>query len=189
MTGFSTGDSPTLATKPMLVQVGDETGTTPMQDTAVLTITAVGGNDGRRPLLMGAVAQPGVGFFYGHLDRWAALYDHQGLGKPVRLRDSRGDVLDQNGEVVRDGRVDVLGRYQNGLLVLYYGTQVGRSIASRDDVAAREEYIVDPATFGHFAEACRLTAANERVLSRLVSEISQQRRAVDPNSMVVNVEL
>ena len=37
--------------------------------------------------------------------------------------------------------------------------------------------------------ACRLTAANERVLSRLVSEISQQRRAVDPISMVVNIDL
>ena len=160
-----------------------------MQENAILTITAVGGNDGRRPLLMGAVAQSGVGFFYGHLDRWAALYDHQGLDKPMRLRDSRGDVVDPNGEVLRDGRVDVLGRYHGGLLVLYYGTDFGRPIVTRDDVATREEYNVDAATFGHFAEACRLTAANERVLSRLVSEISQQRRAVDPTSMVVNVDL
>ena len=36
-----------------------------MEPTATLSVTAVGGTDGRRPLLMGAVAQLGVGFFYG----------------------------------------------------------------------------------------------------------------------------
>ena len=62
-------------------------------------------------------------------------------------------------------------------------------MADQDALGAREEYRVDPIMFGHFAEACRLTAQNERALSRLVSEISQSRRAVDPKSMIVNVEL
>lgn len=43
--------------------------------------------------------------------------------------------------------------------------------------------------FTHFAEACRLTQTNERALGRLVAEISQQRRAVDPATMVVNLDL
>jgi hypothetical protein len=160
-----------------------------MEPTATLSVTAVGGTDGRRPLLMGAVAQLGVGFFYGHLDRWAALYDNQGLGKPVRLRDPRTDVFDDNGEITREGRVDVLGRFNDGLLILYYGTHAGQTIATKDDVAEREEYNIDPVTFSHFAEACRLTAKNDRTLSRLVSEISQQRRMVDPSTMVVNLDL
>lgn len=156
---------------------------------AIFSITAVGGSDGRRPLLMGAVAQPGVGFFYGHLDRWAALYDNKSLGKPIRLRDPRTDSFDENGEITFEGKVDVLARLQDARLVLYYGTKIGRAIASKDDVSGREEYSVDPVMFGHVAEACRLTASNERALSRLVSEISQKRRAVDPSSMIVNVEL
>lgn len=156
---------------------------------ALLSITAVGGSDGRRPLLMGAVAQSGVGFFYGHLDRWLALFDNQSLGKPIRLRDPRADSFDDNGEITWEGKVDVLSRLQDMRLVLYYGTHIGKPIDSRDDVDIREEYTVDPVMFGHFAEACRLVATNERALSRLVSEISQKRRAVDPSSMVVNVEL
>ena len=156
---------------------------------AILSITAVGASDGRRPLLMGAVAESGVGFFYGHLDRGAALYDTQSLGKPIRLRDPRTDSFDENGEITVEGKVNVLARLQDSRLVRYYGTQIGRAIASKDDVSAREEYSVDPAMFGHFAEACRLTAQNERTLSRLVSEIFQRRRTVDPGSMIVNVEL
>jgi hypothetical protein len=155
----------------------------------ILSITAVGGSDGRRPLLMGAIAQAGVGFFYGHLDRWATLFDNQSLGKPIRLRDPRTDSFDENGEITFEGKPDVLARLQGTRLVLYYGTKIGRAIASKDDVKLREEYSVDPAMFGHFAEACRLTSQNERALSRLVSEISQKRRAVDPSSMIVNVEL
>jgi hypothetical protein len=156
---------------------------------ALLSIAAVGGSDGRRPLLMGAVAQYGVGFFYGHLDRWVALFDNQSLGKPIRLRDPRTDSFDENGEITWEGKVDVLSRLQDTRLVLYYGTHIGKPIVSKDDVDIREEYIVDPVMFEHFAEACRLVAQNERALSRLVSEISQKRRAVDPSSMVVNVEL
>jgi len=156
---------------------------------ALLSITAVGGSDGRRPLLMGAVAQSDVGFFYGHLDRWAALFDNQALGKPIRLRDPRSDSFDDNGEITWEGKVDVLARLQETRLVLYHGTHIGKPIDSKDDVKIREEYTVDPVMFGHFAEACRLVALNERALSRLVSEISQKRRIVDPDSMVVNVEL
>lgn len=52
---------------------------------AIMSITAIGGGDGHRPLLMGAIAQAGVGFFYGHLDRWVALYDNRDIGKPVRF--------------------------------------------------------------------------------------------------------
>ena len=157
--------------------------------TAIMSITAIGGTDGRRPLLMGAIAQHGVGYFYGHLDRWVALHDNRELGKPVRLRDPKTDAFDDNGEVTREGRVDVIARLQEARLVLYYGGHVGRNIVTRDDVAHREEYAVDPRTFAHFAEACRLTFMNERALGRLVAEISQQRRAVDPASMVVNVDL
>ncbi len=156
---------------------------------ALMSITAIGGNDGRRPLLMGAVAQQGVGYFYGHLDRWVALYDNRNLAKPVRLRDPKTDTFDDNGEVTREGRVDVLARLQDNRLVLYYGNHVGRTIVSKADVAHREEYAVDPRVFAHFAEACRLTYTNERALGRLVAEISQQRRAVDPASMVVNLDL
>ena len=36
----------------------------------------------------------------------------------------------------------------------------------RDDIGTREEYVLQAETFGHFAEACRLTAANERALGR-----------------------
>ena len=156
---------------------------------ALMSITAIGGSDGRRPLLMGAIAQQGVGYFYGHLDRWVALHDNRELGKPVRLRDPKTDVFDENGEMTREGRVDVLARVQGDRLALYYGSHVGRSIVSKADVAQREEYTIDPRMFAHFAEACRLTYANERALGRLVAEIAQQRRAVDPASMVVNVEL
>ena len=156
---------------------------------ALFSITAVGGADGRRPLLMGAIAAAGVGFFYAHLDRWAALYDNQDLGKPIRLRDARTDSFDQNGEITFEGKVDVLGRLQGSRLALYYGTTIGRSIVSRDDVGTREKYSVDPVSLRHFAEACRLTAQNERALSRLVSEIAQARRTVDPSSMIVNVDL
>ena len=156
---------------------------------ALVSITAVGGSDGRRPLLMGAIAQSGVGFFYAHLDRWVALYDNHPLGKPVRLRDPRTDSFDENGQVHREGRVDVIARYRDGHLALYYGTHVGRTIVTRDDIATREEYDLRPETFCHYAEACRLTAANERALGRVVAEIAQSRRAVDPASMVVNIDL
>ena len=78
--------------------------------TAIMSITAIGGSDGRRPLLMGAIAQQGVGYFYGHLDRWAALYDNQSLGKPVRLRDPKSDAVDESGEIIGEGRVDVIAR-------------------------------------------------------------------------------
>ena len=156
---------------------------------ALMTITAIGGSDGRRPLLMGVVAQSGVGFFYGHLDRWAALYDTRDLGKPVRLRDPKTDSFDDNGEIIREGRVDVIGRLQETRLTLYYGSHAGRHIVSKSDVQRREDYDIEPQLFGHFVEACRLTHANERAVGRLVAEISQQRRAVDPAGMVVNVEL
>lgn len=156
---------------------------------AIMSITAIGGGDGRRPLLMGAIAQAGVGFFYGHLDRWVALYDNRDIGKPVRLRDPKTDTFDDNGEITREGRVDVVARLQDGRLALYYGNHVGRNIVSKADVAQREEYAVDPDMLAHFAEACRLTQTNERALGRLVAEISQQRRAVDPATMVVNVDL
>jgi len=73
--------------------------------------------------------------------------------------------------------------------VLYYGSHVGRTIVSKADVARREEYAIDPRMFAHFAEACRLTYSNERALGRLVAEISQQRRAADPASMIVNLDL
>lgn len=157
--------------------------------TAIMSITAIGGSDGRRPLLMGAIAQAGVGYFYGHLDRWVALHDNRELGKPVRLRDPKTDTVDDNGEITREGRVDVLGRIQGAKLALYYGSAIGRTIVSREDVAHREEYAVDPRAFAHFAEACRLTFQNERALGRLVAEMAQQRRAVDPASMVVNLDL
>ena len=157
--------------------------------TAILSITAIGGSDGRRPLLMGAIAQAGVGYFYGHLDRWVALFDNRELGKPVRLRDPRTDTFDDNGEVTREGRVDVLARLCDSRLALYYGSAVGRNIVSHDDIAHREEYAVDPDSFAHFAEGCRLTHLNERALGRLVAEIAQQRRAIDPASMVVNLDL
>lgn len=156
---------------------------------AIMSITAIGGADGRRPLLMGAIAQSSVGYFYAHLDRWTALYDNRELGRPVRLRDPKTDAFDLNGEIIREGRVDVVGRLQDARLALYYGSQVGRNIVSKSDVAHREEYSVDPRMFAHFAEACRLTHSNERALGRLVAEISQQRRAVDPATMVVNVDL
>ncbi len=157
--------------------------------TAIMSITAIGGSDGRRPLIMGAIAQAGVGYFYGHLDRWVALYDNRELGKPIRLRDPRTDTFDDNGEITREGRVDVLGRIQDTKLALYYGSTIGRTIVSRDDVAHREEYVVDPSAIAHFAEACRLTYQNERALGRLVAEVAQQRRAVDPATMVVNLDL
>ncbi len=157
--------------------------------TAIMSITAIGGSDGRRPLLMGAIAQPGVGYFYGHLDRWAALYDNRSLGKPVRLRDPKADAVDENGEIVREGRVDVVARLQDTRLSLFYGDYIGRAIVSKDDVAHREDYALEPEMFARFAEACRLTYQNERALGRLVAEIAQQRRAIDPESMVVNVEL
>ena len=157
--------------------------------TAIMSITAIGGSDGRRPLLMGAIAQQGVGYFYGHLDRWAALYDNRSIGKPVRLRDPKADAVDESGEIIREGRVDVIARLQETRLALYYGGHFGRTIASRDDVAHREEYAIQPEVFARFAESCRLTYQNERALGRLVAEIAQQRRAVDPASMVVNVEL
>lgn len=160
-----------------------------LMTTAILSVTAIGGSDGRRPLLMGAIAQAGIGYFYGHLDRWVALYDNRDLGKPIRLRDPRGDTFDDNGVVTREGRVDVLGRLQDARLALYYGRHVGRNIVASDDIARREEYAVDPRAFAHFAEACRLTHQNERALGRLVAEIAQQRRAVDPASMVVNLDL
>jgi hypothetical protein len=156
---------------------------------AIMSITAIGGSDGRRPLLMGAIAQAGVGYFYGHLDRWVALHDNRDLGKPVRLRDPKTDTFDDNGEITREGRVDVLGRIQDTRLALYYGGVIGRTIASKDDVAHREEYEVVPGAFAHFAEACRLTHQNERALGRLVAEMAQQRRAVDPATMVVNLDL
>lgn len=156
---------------------------------AIMSITAIGGSDGRRPLLMGVIAQEDVGYFYGHLDRWVALYDNRDLGKPVRLRDPKTDTFDENGEITREGRVDVVARLQDTRLALYYGTDIGRTIVSRTDVARREEYAVDPRVFGHFVEACRLTHINERPLGRLVAEIAQKRRAVDPASMVVNVDL
>ena len=108
--------------------------------TAIMSITAIGGSDGRRPLLMGAIAQAGVGYFYGHLDRWVALHDNRELGKPVRLREPKTDAFDDNGEITREGRVDVLGRIQDTKLALYYGSAIGRTIVSRDDVAHREEY-------------------------------------------------
>lgn len=154
-----------------------------------MSITAVGGGDGRRPLLMGAIAQASVGFFYGHLDRWVALYENRALGKPVRLRDPKTDAFDDNGEITREGRVDVVARLQDGRLALYYGSHVGRNIVSKGDIAHREDYTIDPNMFTHFAEACRLTQTNERALGRLVAEISQQRRAVDPATMVVNLDL
>jgi hypothetical protein len=157
--------------------------------TAIMSITAIGGSDGRRPLLMGAIAQAGVGYFYGHLDRWVALHDKRELGKPVRLRDPKNDAVDDSGEIIREGRVDVLGRIQGAKLALYYGSAIGRTIVSKEDVAHREEYAVDPRAFAHFAEACRLTYQNERALGRLVAEMAQQRRAVDPASMVVNLDL
>jgi hypothetical protein len=156
---------------------------------AIMSITAIGGSDGRRPLLMGAIAQSGVGYFYGHLDRWVALHDNRELGKPVRLREPKTDTFDDNGEITREGRVDVLGRIQDTKLALYYGSDIGRTIVSKNDVAHREEYGVDPRAFAHFAEACRLTYQNERALGRLVAEMAQQRRAVDPASMVVNLDL
>lgn len=156
---------------------------------ALVSITAVGGGDGRRPLLMGAVAQAGVGFLYAPLDRWVALHDHRALGKPVRLRDPRADTIDEAGEVLREGRVDVLARLHEDGLVLYHGREIGRPILGRADVARREVYAVAPTEFGRFAEACRLTAMNERALARLVAEIAQARRAPDPASMVVNVDL
>jgi len=156
---------------------------------ALLSITAVGGNDGRRPLLMGAVAQAGVGFFYAHLDRWVSLYDNQSLGKPIRIRDPKTDSFDDAGEIHREGRVDVLARLQEDRLVLYHGAQVGKGIISKQDVARREEYNIDPIRFRHFAEACRLTAANERALGRLVAEIVQSRRVLDPASTIVNIDL
>lgn len=157
--------------------------------TAVMSITAIGGSDGRRPLLMGAIAQVGVGYFYGHLDRWAALHDNRELGKPVRLREPKTDAFDDNGVITREGRVDVLGRIQGTKLALYYGSVLGRTIVSRDDVDHREEYAIDPRAFENFVEACRLTYQNERALGRLVAEMAQQRRAVDPASMVVNLDL
>ena len=157
--------------------------------TAIMSITAIGGSDGRRPLLMGAIAQSGVGYFYGHLDRWAALFDNRSLGKPVRLRDPKADAVDENGEIVREGRVDVVARLQDTRLSLFYGDHIGRAIVSKDDVAQREDYALEPEMFARFAEACRLTYQNERALGRLVAEIAQQRRAIDPESMVVNVEL
>lgn len=156
---------------------------------ALVSITAVGGGDGRRPLLMGAIAQPGVGFFYAYLDRWVALHDNRALDRPVRLRDPRTDRFDDSGVIDREGRADVLGRYREGRLALYYGRDVGRTIMSRDDIASREEYTLAPQTLAHFAEACRLTAANERPLARLVAEIAQMRRRVDPASMVVNIDI
>lgn len=157
--------------------------------TAIMSITAIGGSDGRRPLLMGAIAQPGVGYFYGHLDRWAALYDNRSLGRPVRLRDPKADAVDENGEIVREGRVDVVARLQDTRLSLFHGDHIGRAIVSKDDVAHREDYALEPEMFARFAEACRLTYQNERALGHLVAEIAQQRRAIDPESMVVNVEL
>jgi len=160
-----------------------------LMSSALMSITAIGGSDGRRPLLMGAVAQQGVGYFYGHLDRWVALYENRELGKPVRLRDPKTDTFDDNGEMTREGRVDVLARLQDNRLALYYGSHVGRTIVSKADIAHREEYVIDPQKFAHFAEACRLTYTNERALGRVVAEISQQRRAVDPVSMVVNLDL
>lgn len=138
---------------------------------------------------MGAIAQQGVGYFYGHLDRWVALYDNRELGKPVRLRDPKTDTFDDNGEMTREGRVDVLARLQDNRLALYYGSHVGRTIVSKADIAHREEYGIEPRMFAHFAEACRLTYTNERALGRVVAEISQQRRAVDPANMVVNLDL
>lgn len=156
---------------------------------AILSITAIGGLEGRRPLLMGAIAQAGVGYFYGHLDRWVALYDTRELGKPVRLRDPKFDAFDEQGEVTREGRVDVIARMQETRLSLYFGSQIGRTIVTKADVERREDYVIDPKAFEHFAEGCRLTHQNERALSRLVADIAQQRRAVDPASMVVNVDL
>lgn len=156
---------------------------------AILSLTAIGGADGRRPLLMGAIAQAGVGFFYGHLDRWPALYDNRHLQKPVRMRDARTDSFDENGALRWEGRVDVLARLHDRRLVLYYGVHVGRPILSGADVGREEAYRIDPAAFAHFAEGCRLTAANERALSRLVAEIAQDRRAPDPAALVVNVDL
>lgn len=78
---------------------------------------------------------------------------------------------------------------QEGRLALCYGSHIGRNTVSKADVAPREEYAVDPKMFAYFAEACRLTQSNERALGRLVAEISQQRRAGDPATMVVNVDL
>ena len=157
--------------------------------TAIMSITAIGGSDGRRPLIMGAIAQAEIGYFYGHLDRWVALYDNRDAGKPVRLREPKTDTFDDNCEITREGRVDVLGRVQDTRLALYYGSDIGRTIVSRDEVAHREEYEVDPRAFAHFVEACRLTYQNERALGRLVAEMAQKRRAVDPATMVVNLDL
>ena len=74
-------------------------------------------------------------------------------------------------------------------MALYYGSHVGRTIVSKADIAHREDYSVEPRTFEHFAEACRLTYQNERALGRLVAELAQQRRSVDPASMLVNLDL
>jgi len=156
---------------------------------ALTSIAAVGGADGRRPMLMGVIAQAGVGFFYAHLDRWAALFDHRDQRKPLRLRDPRLDLLDDSGTVTREGKVDVLARLAGPQLTLFYGTRIGQMIAEARDVGGREVYTVDPAEFATFAEACRLTARNDRAVARLVAEISQQRRRVDPDTMVVDVEL
>ena len=94
-----------------------------------------------------------------------------------------------NDEITREGRGDVLGRIQDTRLALYYGSDIGRTIVSKDEVAHREEYEVDSRAFAHFVEACRLTYQNERALGRLVAEMAQKRRAVDPATMVVNLDL
>jgi hypothetical protein len=156
---------------------------------ALLSVVAVGGTDGRRPLMMGAVAQMGVGYFYGHLDRWAALYDNRDLNRPIRLRDPRTDRFDDNGEITYEGKVDVVALLGSRGLSLFHGKHVGRTILSKDDVASREDYTVDPSAFAHFAEACRLTFQNERALSRLVADIAQQRRSLDTRSVVVDIDL
>lgn len=56
---------------------------------AIMSITAIGGTDGRRPLFIGAIAQHGVD----HLDRWVALHDNRDFGKLVRLRDPKTDTF------------------------------------------------------------------------------------------------
>ncbi|WP_299436999.1 hypothetical protein [uncultured Rhodospira sp.] len=158
-------------------------------DPALLTLTAIGGNDGRRPMLMGVIAHPAVGYFYGHLERWSALWENRHLGKPVRLRDARTDMFDEAGELTREGKVDVLARLEGDHLVLYHGRQAGLPVRAREDVGTVERYPVDLAAFETFARACGLTARNDRAVNRLVIEISQRRRAADVESMVVDVSL